>query len=232
MFAITRGQLAVAALGLSAAVATAQGPPTFLHGPVVGCPLGNCAAANHGTYGPALFAANPVSKHFALPGPNEPSCVGRSSYPLSDWHYIRQFCGPTLQPGTCHGYHQTKWRKWEETCANAGVGGCATAPDLVPPPLMTPPPQQIAPITPPPEPLPLPKGEVPKDLPKGDVPKVDPVTPPKVSPIPKEGKEPAPLPNEPGKITTTDAPMPMPTTRPGVVLPQPEPRVVVPPIPK
>jgi len=230
MFAITRGRLAVAALGLSAAVASAQDPPALLYGPVVGCPWGHCAAANHGTYGPALFAANPVSKHFALAEPNEPACIGRSSYPLSDWHYIRQFCGPTLQPGTCFGYNPTKWRKWEETCA--GVGGCA-APELVPPPVMSLPPQPIAPINPTPAPLPLPKGEAPKDPPKGDIPKIDPVTPPKVSPIPKDGKgTPAPLPTEPGKITTTEAPMPVPAALPGVVPPQPEPRVVVPPIPK
>ena len=78
MFAITRGRLVAVAFGLSATVASAQGP--FLFGPVAGCPLGNCAAANHGTYGPALFAAN-TKGHSKLPGPDEPSCIGRSSTP-------------------------------------------------------------------------------------------------------------------------------------------------------
>lgn len=158
MFAITRGRLAVAALGLSAAVASAQDSPTLVYGPVVGCPWGHCAAANHGTFGPALCAA-------------KPACVGRSSYPLSDWHYIRQFCGPTLQPGTCYGHHQTKWRRWDEACA--GVGGCTTAPEPAPLAPTTTPPQWIAPITRAPEPFPQPKAE-------------------------------------PGKIATTETPVPVP----------------------
>lgn len=222
MFAITRGRLVAACFGLSAAVAVAQSP--IVYGPVAGCPLGNCAAANHGTYGPALFAANPVSKHFKLPGPDEPSCVGRSSYPLSDWHYIRQFCGPTLQPGTCHGYHATKWRKWEETCSGAG---CAAGPDLSAPVLMP------APHVNHPAPIPVQPQTEPLPLPKADLPKVDPVAPPKVPLIPKEGGTPAPTPVETGKISTTEAtvPMPMPTERP-VVPPLPEPRSVVPPTPK
>lgn len=230
MFAITRGRLLAAAFGLTAAVASAQGP--IVYGPVVGCPLGNCAAANHGTYGPALFAVNPAKKHLGLPGPNEPECVGRSSYPLSDWHYIRQFCGPTLQPGTCYGHFQTKWRKWEDHCPNPG--GCAagadhSSPVLLPIPVSGPP----IPVQPPAEVLPPPKG---------DVPKVDPVAPPKVPLVPKEtGLTPAPLPvvpvppvtGEPRKISSeTAAPTPMPPPR-LVVPPTPnEPRLVVPPAPR
>jgi hypothetical protein len=219
MRVITRGRLIAAAVGLSASVATAQSP--ILYGPVAGCPLGNCAAANHGTYGPALFAVNPKG-HAKLPGPDEPGCVGRSSYPLTDWHYIRQFCGPTFQPGTCYGYHATKWRKWEETCAS--VGGCGTAaPEVMPPgPLVVtpsaPPAAMPMPVPPSSEVLPLPK----EDKLKGDVPKVDPVSPPKVPLVP--------APTEPGKINTTDATVP--TPMPQVVPPSPEPRVVVPPMPK
>ncbi len=237
MFAITRGRLVAAAFGLSATAATAQGP--FLFGPVAGCPLGNCAAANHGTYGPALFAANPKG-HSKLLGPDEPGCIGRSSYPLSDWHYIRQFCGPTLQPGTCYGYNPTKWRKWEETCASAGCASGAVAQEgLAPAPLMIAPPPPTIPVTPS-EQLPVPKEDKPKDPPKTDGPKVDPVTPPKVplipkgtgsvpSPLPTVPAVPVPMPNptEPGKINTTDATMPMPPST--VVPPAPEPRVVVPP---
>lgn len=209
MFAITRGRLTAAAFGLTAAVAAAQSP--LAYGPVAGCPFGNCAAANHGTYGPALFAANPNSKHFKLPGPDEPGCVGRSSYPLSDWHYIRQFCGPTLQPGTCYGHFQTKWRRWEETCAGAGcpAGPDRSSPVLLPAPLVSPPVPVPTPVQPQFEVLPPPKEDKPKD-------------PPKVPP-----------PAEPGKISTTEAavPMAMPTERP-VVPPTREPRVVVPPTPR
>lgn len=243
MIAITRGRLVAAAFGLTAAVAGAQSPITY--GPVAGCPLGNCAAANHGTYGPALFAVNPPQNRLnKLAGPDEPSCVGRSSYPLSDWHYIRQFCGPTLQPGTCHGYHQTKWRKWDDSCATpGGCNSAAVAPELMAPaPLMIAPPP-VAPVQPS-EKLPAPKEDKPKtDVPKTDVPKVDPVTPPKVPLIPKDSSTlPAPLPvvpvlpapmpkpSEPGKINTTDTLVPMPMPMPMVTTP--EPRVVVSPTPK
>lgn len=236
MFAITRGRLVAAAFGLSTAVASAQGP--LLYGPVAGCPFGNCAAANHGTYGPALFSANP-KHHAKMPGPDEPACIGRSNYPLSDWHYIRQFCGPTLHPGTCHGYYPTKWRKWEESCPGGVCGTAAGGPDvfLPPTPLMLAPPGPITPVVPTPsEQLPPPK----EDRPKTDVPKVDPITPPKSPLIPKDtGTAPAPLPgipvapvpmplpSEPGKINTTEATIPMPPST--VVPPLPEPRVVVPP---
>ncbi len=240
MFAITRGRLLAAAFGLTAAVAGAQAP--YQYGPVAGCAVGNCAAANHGTYGPALFAVNPPPNRFnKQAGPDEPECVGRSSHPLSDWMYIRQFCGPTLQPGTCHGYHATKWRKWEDTCATPG--GCATAAPamLAPAPLMISTPPAVAPAAPS-EKLPPPKEDKPKtDLPKTDVPKVDPVTPPKVPLIPKDSSTvpaplptvpllPMPLPTEPGKINTTESTTPAPT--PAVAPPSREPRVVVPPTPK
>jgi hypothetical protein len=234
MFPITRRRLLAAAFGLTAAVASAQEGP-IVYGPVVGCPLGNCAAANHGTYGPALFAVNPAKKHFGLPGPNEPECVGRSSYPLSDWHYIRQFCGPTLQPGTCYGHFQTKWRKWEDHCPNPG--GCATAaPGVTAPPAVLVP-QPTVPTPPPPLPQETPKAEPPK----GEVPKVDPVPPPKIPLVPKEtGLTPAPLPvvpapsatGEPRKISSeTAAPIPMPPP-PLVVPPTSFPRLVVPPTPR
>ncbi len=234
MFAITRGRLTAAAFGLTAAVASAQSP--IQYGPVAGCAVGNCAAANHGTYGPALFTVNPPQNRLnRLAGPDEPGCVGRSSYPLSDWHYIRQFCGPTLQPGTCHGYHATKWRKWEDTCATAGGAGCgAAAPVMMAPaPLLYAPPTPTAPPAKSSEELPTPK----EDKPKTDVPKVDPVTPPKVplipkdsstvpAPLPKIPRLPMPMPPEPGKINSTDTLLSVPIP---AVVPTPEPRVVVPP---
>lgn len=227
MFGITRGRLLAAAVALSGATAAAQevGPPAVAYGPVVGCPFGNCAAANHGTYGPALFACNPKG-HAKLPGPNEPGCVGRSSYPLSDWHYIRQFCGPTLIPGTCYGHFQTKWRRWEEHCTD---GSCAGGP-----PVGVTLPEVSIPVAPPQQPPttpPVPGGPPMPDPSKGGTPKVDPVAPPKVplGPVEKGGLAPAPLPisREPGKINVTEATQPM--TKLDVVRPQPEAPVVIPP---
>lgn len=236
MFGLTRGRLLAAAIALAAGTASAQ---SLSYGPVAGCALGNCAAANHGTYGPALFSCNPRG-HDRLAGPNEPGCIGRSSYPLSDWHYIRQFCGPTLIPGTCYGHFQTKWRRWEDHCAD---GSCATGVTDVPLSGVTVPPgppQQLPPAGPPmPEPQP---GTPPKrEVPKGDTPKVDPVTPPKtpLGPTDKGGLPPSTLPvipvvpppggaTEPGKISAVEAVRPMPKS--DVVRPQPDgPPVVVPP---
>jgi hypothetical protein len=233
MFAITRGRLAAAALGLSAAVASAQAP--LLYGPVAGCAAGNCASASHGTYGPALFAVNPPQGRLnKLAGPDEPGCVGRSSYPLSDWAYIRQFCGPTLHPGTCHGYYPTKWRKWDESCPG-GVCGSAGVEVAAPAPLLIAPPGPITPVPLPSEPLPPPKEAMPKpDAPKPVVPKVEPVTPPKVPLIPKDTNAvptipnvPMRMPTEPGKINTTEVNSPAPMST--LVPPTPEPRQVVPP---
>jgi len=89
-----------------------------------GCTGAACARANAGTFGPALFGANPSGKIFSnrKVGGCEPYCAV-NSYPLSDWAYIRKFCGPQLIPGSCYGHYQTKWRKWEDHCPNGGVAG-------------------------------------------------------------------------------------------------------------
>jgi hypothetical protein len=108
--------LAVLTAGLTLqAVAQAQ----FLSSSCVG---GACANTNSGTFGPALFGANPSGKLFTRRpvGGCEPYCAV-NSFPLSDWAYIRRFCGPQLIPGSCYGHYQTKWRKWEDHCPN-GTG--------------------------------------------------------------------------------------------------------------
>ncbi len=186
---------ALAALALVAGSAAAQ--YSLPVGPVSGCAVGNCAAANHGTYGPALFAQNRSQdgKHFPLAGPNEPGCVGRSSYPLSDWHYIRQFCGPTLQPGSCYGHFQTKWRRWDQICPGSPnpVQGTASPPPVgfsSGGPISVDEPKKDTL----PEPKELPTEDPKKDEPKKDEPKKDPVAPPKLPLLPKEEKkEPLPV---------------------------------------
>lgn len=80
---------------------------------------GNCSNGNCG-FG-ALFAPN-RNRRRVLNG-NEPLCASRG-YPRSDWHYIRQFCGPTLNPGSCYGHYQTKWRRWEDACPT-GNANCS-----------------------------------------------------------------------------------------------------------
>lgn len=139
----------------------------------------------------ALFAPNKdLSRR---PNGNQPLCATRT-YPLSDWAYIRKYCGPTLNPGSCYGHYQTKWRKWEDVCPQGGEGGCAgTTPGAMP---VLSSPVQPAPssslMIPMPMPLPVPPTPVP--APKEPTPKQDP------APV---SVAPAPLPN---------IPMPMPAS--------------------
>jgi hypothetical protein len=192
--------LAVLAAGLGLhAAAQAQ----FLSGSCVG---GACARSNSGTYGPALFGANPSGKIFSNRpmGGCEPYCAV-NSYPLSDWAYIRKFCGPQLIPGSCYGHFQTKWRKWEDHCpdGNGGDGQCAPGglpineqPIVISPQPMIP----VQPGTTLGEPRPV---DVPRlDMPKQEVPKID---LPKVNPMPPANPNKAP-----GSSISTTVPAPMP----------------------
>ena len=187
----------VAGFGLHAA-AQAQ----FLSG---SCAGGACARSNSGTYGPALFGANPSGKLFTnrQMGGCEPYCAN-NSYPLSDWAYIRKFCGPQLIPGSCYGHYQTKWRKWEDHCPGSTAGDGSCIPDGLPingpydqQPMMFPPQVQPQPGTTLGEPRPV-------DVPKLDLPRTSPTTPP-VNP----GKPPLPV----NSINTT-IPAPMPALNP------------------
>ena len=159
------------------------------------CSGGACARSNSGTYGPALFGANPSGKIFSnrQMGGCEPYCAV-NSYPLSDWAYIRKFCGPQLIPGSCYGHFQTKWRKWEDHCPSGTTGAngeCIpsgmpiSAPyGMIDQPMM---------VTPQPgttlgEPRPV---EIPKvDMPKLDLPRTAPMPP--VAPPANPGKPPLP----------------------------------------
>jgi hypothetical protein len=51
------------------------------------------------------------------------TCVGKKTLPVSDKHYIKKFCGPTVCPGSCFGYFPTKWTRWEDACAGDGTCG-------------------------------------------------------------------------------------------------------------
>ena len=127
----------------------------------------------------ALFAAN---KHARMPDANHPLCATKI-YPLSDWAYIRKYCGPTLNPGTCYGYYGTKWRRWEDICPpSPAVTGQPIY--LETPPVMEP------------VPMPLPK---PTPVP----PKTEPM-PPKTDPIPKGDFQP----EIPAPMSTAPAPLP------------------------
>jgi hypothetical protein len=149
--------------GPSAAPAQDCGPAGC--GPKVGGCLGNgCVGNGIGLFAPDRFTL------FKRPDGNQPACATRT-YPLSDWNYIRKYCGPTLIPGTCYGHFQTKWRSWGEACPQeAGEFGPAGMPGavihgpipqgVVPGPIMAPamPTPELTPNTPvPSQPLPLPQ---------------------------------------------------------------------------
>ena len=39
-------------------------------------------------------------------------------YPRCEYRYIKQFCSPTIAPGSCFGYFRTNWTPWQEACPN------------------------------------------------------------------------------------------------------------------
>src|SRR5688500_18437798 len=51
-----------------------------------------------------------------------PKCDGSHTLPILDKHYIKRYCGPTVNPGTCFGYYPTRWTQWEVACPEGG--GC------------------------------------------------------------------------------------------------------------
>ena len=121
---------------------------------VVGPCVGGCTGLGAAGTGIGLFAPNRRNWR-GIDGQQQPACAV-NSYPLSDWAYIRRFCGPTLIPGTCYGHFQTKWRKWEDHCPQqAGAAGCAPTGGV---PVFDSPPATYAPLTPPAsQPLPAPQ---------------------------------------------------------------------------
>ena len=84
------------------------------HGVGGGCANGQCG----GGAGAGIGGA---------PGSNGPKCGshGLVIYPRFEKHYIKKFCAPTICPGSCFGYFQTKWTPWQSACPQwqAGVQG-------------------------------------------------------------------------------------------------------------
>ncbi len=170
---------------------------------------GGCGSPLFGTG--ALFAAN--KHHARYPTANQPLCASRT-YPISDWAYIRKYCGPTLNPGTCYGHYPTKWRRWEEACPQYAAGNSAAVYTGATPGLMGIPPM-AQPLTPevPSTPVPAPLPPVPSPLPPNKetapnpVPKTDPV--PKTNPIPKTESVPKTegAPEIPAPMTLAPAPL-------------------------
>ncbi|MCZ2344241.1 MAG: hypothetical protein LC104_20975 [Bacteroidales bacterium] len=56
---------------------------------------------------------------------------GLKQYPRLDSHYIKKFCAPTICPGSCNGYFQTKWTPWAYACPQWTPGGIPPDPAMV-----------------------------------------------------------------------------------------------------
>ena len=174
----------------------------------------------------ALFAPN--KHHARMPDANYPHCATKT-YPISDWHYISKYCGPTLNPGSCYGHYQTKWRQWSDICPQGSLA-YAPSPTAIGQPVF-----QIITPEPTPAPMPLP---APTPLPKPDpVPKTEPklnLSPESTIPTPMT-IAPAPLP----PMASISATIPAPggnveprkiAVEPGIAPLKTLPTVVVPPV--
>lgn len=170
----------------------------------------------------ALFAPN---KHLGrLPDANTPLCATKT-YPISDWAFIRKYCGPTLNPGTCYGFYPTKWRRWEEACPK-GAAGCGTNANAnsvaEPMPMLHPvaPPQS----TPIPAPMPIPPAKEPEPIPAPLPISQNPIAPVPLPPI----SVPMPIFSAMPAVSSVETVKPIPNdpTAPLKMLPN----VVVPPV--
>lgn len=56
---------------------------------------------------------------------------GLKQYPRFDSKYIKKFCAPTICPGSCNGYFQTKWTPWAYACPQWTPGGMPPDPAMV-----------------------------------------------------------------------------------------------------
>lgn len=156
---------------------------------------------------------------------------GLKQYPMSDKRYIRQFCGPTINPGSCFGHYKTQWTRWNDACPNWGGGDLyptTVVHGAVPQPA-GPSPAPTTPIAPAPsssdaspKPLPTPKSTdnlPPLKEPEKAKPPVAPTTAPLTVP-PVAPPAPTVKPNEPSSRSTTPIPVPL-----------ADPRLVVPAVP-
>ena len=169
------GTIAGLALGLWAFAGTA----------VAQAPLAGAGCGPNGCGGPAQGPA----------GKGPCSTCGQRMYPVFDNRYIRQYCKPTINPGSCFGHYKTQWTPWGGACPNWGGDGAvvdasvqnpldripANKPDMIPPIGSSP--KEALPN---PKPVPTPDPTAP---PAKDPPKVQPTIPP-VVPAPKIGTDP------------------------------------------
>ena len=202
-------------------VYTAPSPVYSESAPTVeGCPAGqSCATGqcNTGNGNPANFAPNkPFHKNGC-----QPYCATKT-YPHSDWHYIKHYCGPSLIPDGCsnaYGHFPTTWRRWEDIspgwqpsnnadCTNRGYAGGAVGCQPSAGEYQFPANSYSAPV---PAPIPAP------------VPTPTPVPVP--MPIPAPTPVPAPMPMAP---TPTPAPTPVPAPIPMAPTPAPAPMPMAP----
>lgn len=161
--------------GVSAA--QGQGCPRPLFGDL------GTTATNLNRLCPALFSPNPRI-HLGRSGCDR-YYVGSSKLQLFNRTSDRQFCEPTLIPGSCYGHFQTKWRKWEDHCPS-GDGACA-APDgaVNGEPVHVAPAPNLPAVSVPAVPTPsVPTPAVPGLTPPVNT--ADPVAPPKVPAVPKQ----------------------------------------------
>lgn len=194
-----------AGLWISAGVATAQvvglgAPPA---------PTGNCGPNGCGTQ-----ACPGCGKK----GPSPCSTCGLRMYPFSDKRYIRQFCYPTINPGSCFGHYKTQWTPWGAACPGWGggealnygpapVAGSSGILGAEPDPTKVNPPVEPKPMTPM---LPGPKPVTPEPKPVIPEPKTPPVKPLPEAPAPKPiVPEPKPVVPAPKPVVPAD-PLPVP----------------------
>jgi hypothetical protein len=131
-----------------------------------------------------------------------PNCPGQKIYPKLESKYIKQFCGPTIIPGSCHGHFQTQWRKWEDACPNGNCDPAAAANSVIVSTTETPVDSNALPTPKEAPKVEAPKVEVPKlEAPKVEVPKLETPKAPKLETAPKPGKK-----ADTGKGPTAQAP--------------------------
>ena len=70
------------------------------------------------------LVAHPVPMATTVSAGDKTQCghYGLKIYPLSDQRYIKQFCHPTICPGSCFGVFKQQWNRWDAACPNWHAG--------------------------------------------------------------------------------------------------------------
>lgn len=66
----------------------------------------------------------PAAECAACPTHGRKDCgaCGLRQYPRSEKHYIKQFCKPTISPGSCFGHFKPQITRWSDACPNWAAG--------------------------------------------------------------------------------------------------------------